>query len=75
MQFHKNSGYVEDAATGIAASTLAFALLEMGLLMRKVRSHSSRGGPWGFLQVLPFVFRKGDNGEVVGCWIGGTAVL
>lgn len=74
-QFPRNSGYVEDAATGIAASALAFALLENGLVDEESEITVKQGRTMGAPSSIAVRFRKGDDGEVVGCWIGGTAVL
>jgi len=73
-QFPKSSGYVEDAATGIAASALAFALLENGVVCVRSEVTVKQGRAMGKPSSIAVRFRRGDDGEVVGCWIGGTAV-
>lgn len=74
-QFPKSSGYNEDAATGIAASALAYGVLENELVRNtdriiKVRQGWSMGCP----SEITVRFRKQD-GIIEGCWIGGTAIL
>ena len=74
-QFPKESGYHEDPATGIASSALAFGLLENGLVGadsgREVRIRQGRA--MGLPSEIVVRFRVRD-GEIFGCWIGGTAV-
>ncbi|KAJ5092616.1 hypothetical protein NUU61_007486 [Penicillium alfredii] len=74
-QFPKSSGYQEDAATGIAASALAFGVLENGLLNDPQRGLKVRQG-WamGHPSEIAVKFRK-QNDSVQGCWIGGTTLL
>lgn len=74
-QFPRNSGYLEDAATGIAASALAFALLENGHVGTDGEIMVKQGRAMGAPSSIAIRFRKDDDGEVIGCWIGGTAVL
>lgn len=74
-QFPKNSGYVEDAATGIAASALAFALLENGVVDKEGEITVRQGRAMGAPSSIAVRFRKGAAGEIGGCWIGGTAFL
>ncbi len=74
-QFPKNSGYIEDAATGIAASALAFALLENGLVEAESEVTVKQGRAMGAPSSIAVRFRKRQEDEVAGCWIGGTAVL
>jgi PhzF family phenazine biosynthesis protein len=74
-QFPKNSGYIEDAATGIAASALAFALLENGLVDMESEITVKQGRAMGAPSSISIRFRMGESGEIEGCWIGGTAVL
>lgn len=74
-QFPKNSGYVEDAATGIAASALAFALLANGLVDGEGEIKVRQGRAMGAPSSITVRFRKDEDGEVYGCWIGGTAIL
>jgi PhzF family phenazine biosynthesis protein len=76
-QFPKNSGYNEDAATGIAAAVLAFALLRNGLVRTEGEITVKQGQAMGASSSIAVQFKKADNDnrEVVGCWIGGIALL
>ncbi|KAI6381309.1 hypothetical protein MCOR25_001243 [Pyricularia grisea] len=69
-QFPKASGYPEDAATGIAAAALSFALLENNVLGEDrsvvVRQGEAMGCP------SEIRVRIEADGEEVVCWIGGT---
>lgn len=74
-QFPRGAGYQEDAATGVAASALAFGLLENGLVVDaeevvEVKQGFSMGCP----SEISVRFRE-SSGDVVGCWIGGSAIL
>ncbi|KAJ5881931.1 uncharacterized protein N7529_000603 [Penicillium soppii] len=74
-QFPQNVGYPEDAATGIAASALAFRLLVDGSVHDmdraiKVRQGTAMGKP----SEISVRFRKSGD-DVDGCWIGGTAMF
>jgi PhzF family phenazine biosynthesis protein len=74
-QFPQNVGYPEDAATGIAASALAFGLLANGSVLNtdqsvKVRQGTSMGKP----SEISVRFQKSGD-DVDGCWIGGTAMF
>lgn len=73
-QFPKSSGYNEDAATGIAASALAYGILENRLLNNTDKAIKVRQG-WamGHPSEITVRFRKQD-GISRGCWIGGTAI-
>ena len=74
-QFPRNLGYVEDAATGIAASALSFALLTNGVVDAENEVTVKQGRAMGAPSSIAIRFRKRSNGEVVGCWNGGSAVL
>ncbi len=76
-QFPKKSGYPEDAATGIAAAALAFALLENGLVGADDEVTVKQGQAMGAPSSIAVRFKKADgsNGRIIGCWIGGTAIL
>ena len=74
-QFPRNSGYLEDAATGIAASALAFALLENGLVHAEREITVKQGRAIDAPSSIAVRFRKGAHGEILGCWIDGTVVL
>lgn len=69
-QFPKASGYPEDAATGIAAAALSFALLENNVLGEDrsvvVRQGEAMGCPSEIRVRIEF------DGEEAVCWIGGT---
>jgi PhzF family phenazine biosynthesis protein len=74
-QFPQNVGYPEDAATGIAASALAFGLLVNGSVRDmdgniKVRQGTAMGKP----SEISVRFNKSGD-DVDGCWIGGTAMF
>lgn len=68
-QFPKASGYPEDAATGIAAAALAYALAQDGQLMRSQRLVVRQGRAMGFLSEI-MVQLNND-----GCWISGACTL
>ncbi len=73
-QFPRDSGYPEDAATGIAATALAFGLLSNGLVDRSSKTIKIiQGRAMGSLSKinvrLEFV---GD--AAIGCSVGGTVV-
>jgi PhzF family phenazine biosynthesis protein len=75
-QFPKNSGYPEDAATGIAAAALAFGLLHNQLVEAsnqpiRVRQGRAMGRP----SEITLRFRLRNTGQVHGCWLGGSARL
>jgi PhzF family phenazine biosynthesis protein len=72
-QFPKSSGFPEDAATGVAATALAFGLLANGLVKAdhrpiKVRQGRAMGRP----SEITVRFRLDVAGQVNGCWIGGN---
>ncbi|MCB2091044.1 MAG: PhzF family phenazine biosynthesis protein [Alphaproteobacteria bacterium] len=72
-QFPRSSGYPEDAATGIAASALAFGLLEWGLVTRKDRVAIRQGEAMGRASEIIITFDKEEmNG---GCRIHGNCEL
>lgn len=74
-QFPKSSGYPEDAATGIAATALAFGLLENRLVEASARPVVVRQGrTMGRPSEIAVRFRI-DDGKIVGCWLGGRARL
>jgi len=67
-QFPKASGYPEDAATGIAASALAFGLVEHGLVTASDAGVSIyQGRAMGQLSRIDVAFQQG----AAGCWITG----
>jgi PhzF family phenazine biosynthesis protein len=73
-QFPKASGYPEDPATGIAASALAFGLLEHGLVTASEAPISIyQGRAMGQLSRIEVSFQHSDA-LVSGCWITGDVV-
>lgn len=72
-QFPKSSGYPEDAATGIAAAALTFGLWENGLVSADERPVRIRQG-WamGRPSEISLRFRRNADGQVQGCWLGGS---
>lgn len=65
-QFPRSSGYPEDAATGIAASALAFGLLGWAIVKRNDRVTIRQGEAMGHASEIIVTF----DGEE-GCWIHG----
>jgi predicted PhzF superfamily epimerase YddE/YHI9 len=71
-QFPKSSGYPEDAATGIAATALAFGLPEVGFVAHDDRIIRVRqGGTMGRLSEMD-VRIAFAGGRAVGCLLGGA---
>ncbi|MCA8002738.1 PhzF family phenazine biosynthesis protein [Burkholderia metallica] len=74
-QFPCFSGYSEDAATGIAASALAFGLLANGMVepsTRTITIHQGRAMQRPSQISVRFSFEAGaDSGRPNGCWLGG----
>jgi PhzF family phenazine biosynthesis protein len=71
-QFPQSSGYPEDAATGIAASALAFGLLSNGIVEASDRPIAIRQGR---AMKHPSEIRVRfnlDGGRVDGCWLSGA---
>jgi PhzF family phenazine biosynthesis protein len=74
-QFPKSSGYPEDPATGIAATALAFGLLENGLVGAPDRPVTVRQG-WAMGRPSEITIRfRLEDGTVTGCWLGGPVRL
>lgn len=74
-QFPKRSGYVEDPATGIAATALAWGLRHLGLVdgqarLVTIRQGEAMGSPSRIVVSLP---AAGESGQP--CWVGGDVVL
>ena len=70
-QFPKASGYPEDAATGIAASALAFGLLEHRLVAATDAEISIyQGRAMGQLSRIRVAFDPA-GGPAAGCWVTG----
>jgi PhzF family phenazine biosynthesis protein len=75
-QFPRSSGYKEDAATGIAATALAFGLLKNGVVAEDARPLTIRQGrAMGRPSAIEVRFRFNDQGGIAGCWLGGTVRL
>lgn len=74
-QFPKASGYPEDAATGVAAAALAFGLLQAGAVTEADTIRVLQGRAMGRPSQIGVRFRRGDGGEVTGCWLGGAVQL
>ena len=77
-QFPKSSGYPEDAATGIAATALAFGLLHyrmIGLDSEPVLIHQGRvmGHPSNIF--VRFDLPSANSTQAVGCFVGGTVAF
>jgi len=75
-QFPKSSGYVEDPATGIAATALAWGLRHLALLDGAARrvgidQGEAMGSPSRIVVSLP----AEEDGPQAPCWVGGNAVL
>lgn len=66
-QFPRNSGYPEDAATGIAAAALAFGMLELGLTEPNAEIEVRQGEAMGKPSSIS-VFLEGVQTP---CWIAG----
>ncbi|KAH8646300.1 PhzF family phenazine biosynthesis protein [Xylariales sp. PMI_506] len=67
-QFPKSSGYPEDAATGIAAAALAYALASNGLLAPGQEVIVYQGRSMGFLSQISVQLEENQ------CWVGGACV-
>ncbi|KIW92720.1 uncharacterized protein Z519_06568 [Cladophialophora bantiana CBS 173.52] len=65
-QFPKASGYPEDAATGIAAAALAYALADNGVLRMGQEAVVHQGRAMGYQSRINVLL------EEDGCWVGGT---
>jgi PhzF family phenazine biosynthesis protein len=71
-QFPKASGYPEDAATGIAASALAFGLLANGMVEASERPITIRQGRAMKRPSEISIRFQLDDGRPSGCWLGGA---
>lgn len=71
-QFPRSSGYPEDAATGIAASALAFGLLSNGIVEASERQIIIRQGRAMQRPSAISVRFQINDGELSGCWLGGA---
>ncbi|EXJ69859.1 uncharacterized protein A1O5_06931 [Cladophialophora psammophila CBS 110553] len=65
-QFPKASGYPEDAATGIAAAALAYALADNGVLRVGQEAVVHQGRAMGYQSRINVLLKED------GCWVGGT---
>lgn len=71
-QFPKAAGYPEDAATGIAATALAFGAARLGLLDAGAAGITVRQGEaLGRPSEIHVAFAGPDGAPHVGCWLGG----
>lgn len=77
-QFPKSSGYPEDAATGIAATALAFGLLRYGLVdldEKSILVHQGRAmGRPSDIHVR-FDWASAGASQALGCFVGGAVSL
>ena len=74
-QFPRSSGYPEDAATGIAASALAFGLLSNGMVEASERQIIIRQGRAMQRPSEILVRFELERGHATGCWLGGAVRL
>ena len=74
-QFPRSSGYPEDAATGIAASALAFGLLSNGMVEASERPIVIRQGRAMRRPSEILVRFRLAGGHPTGCWLGGSVRL
>ena len=74
-QFPASSGYPEDAATGIAASALAFGLLSNGMVEASERPIVIRQGRAMRRPSEILVRFRLAGGHPTGCWLGGSVRL
>lgn len=74
-QFPRASGYPEDAATGIAATALAFGLLENGLVPQPERPlRIFQGRAMGRLSEIQVRFAKAPGGAIDHCLLSGDVM-
>lgn len=73
-QFPRSSGYPEDAATGIAASALAFGLLHWGLADPAATMIVRQGEAMGCASEILVSFER-NGSEITGCWITGSCTI
>lgn len=74
-QFPRASGYPEDAATGIAATALAFGLLENGLVARPEQPlRIFQGRAMGRLSEIQVRFAKAPDGTIDHCLLAGEVM-
>ena len=69
-QFPRASGYPEDAATGIAASALAFGLLHWNMVPLDREVRVLQGEAMGLASAISVSFEQ-ENGKATRCWISG----
>jgi PhzF family phenazine biosynthesis protein len=74
-QFPRSSGYPEDAATGIAATALAFGLLADGVIDPSDRPLTVRQGRAMGRPSVISVRLDVRAGSSDGCWLGGPVAL
>lgn len=73
-QFPKSSGYAEDAATGIAATALIFALRHYGLIRSRRTIRVRQGEAMGRPSRLAVTLADARDPDV-GCWLTGSVRL
>lgn len=73
-QFPRASGYPEDAATGIAASALAFGLLDYGLVERENKVIIRQGEAMNCPSKIQVSFEFYGT-EITGCWLSGVCLI
>jgi PhzF family phenazine biosynthesis protein len=76
-QFPRASGFPEDAATGVAATALAFGLLSCGVIpldgrRLTVRQGRAMGRP---SEIFVRLANQADGSQPRGCFLGGRAIL
>jgi PhzF family phenazine biosynthesis protein len=69
-QFPSSSGYPEDAATGIAATALLFALRHYGLIKNRRTIRVRQGEAMGRPSRMAVTLDQGRD-PAVGCWLSG----
>lgn len=75
-QFPRSSGYLEDPATGIAATALAFGLLGNGVIDDSSRPLTIRQGrAMGRPSQISVRFDTDSAGQPTGCWMYGPVQL
>lgn len=73
-QFPSSSGYPEDAATGIAATALLFALRHYGLIKNRRTIRVRQGEAMGRPSRIAVTLDQGRD-PAVGCWLSGDVRL
>ncbi|KAH8170666.1 phenazine biosynthesis-like protein [Sarocladium implicatum] len=73
-QFPKSSGYLEDPATGIAATSLVCGLLSRGVVKAETVQPISvrQGWAMGMPSEIQITLRRDGANEVIGYWLSGS---